>query len=162
MFFSPTPASLPARTRTIDILHPLVRDGVALYLAAWQAHLNVTGPSAGPLHETFKGLYELVFTIVDDGAERIRALGGAVDLLSVLGTRPALAGSPVEAPVTDGLALCRVLAPMVKAYGAALDAAFRAVEHDMTADGDYLQGALRDLEKLGWMIAMHVPDLPPE
>lgn len=160
MFFSPTPASLPSRARTIDLLRPIVRDGVILYLAAWQAHLNVTGPSAGELHGLFKSLYGTVFSITDDVAERIRTLGGTVDLLSVLSTR-VQTGDKVE-PVTDGLALCRLLAPMVRSLARGMDAAFRSVEEDMTADGDVLQGAIRGLEKLGWMLAMHVPDLPAE
>jgi hypothetical protein len=97
MMFSPDPSPSAARAQTIALLTPLFRDGVALYLAAWQANLNVTGPSAGPLHDLFGEVYVALFGLADHLAESIRALGGTVDVLGSVTPRSGV-GAPAGAP----------------------------------------------------------------
>jgi starvation-inducible DNA-binding protein len=60
----------------------------SFYLKAHQFHWNVTGPLFLQSHELFGKIYEEVYGVVDDFAEKIRALGtympGSYTRLSVL------------------------------------------------------------------------------
>jgi starvation-inducible DNA-binding protein len=57
------------------VLAQLLADEVSLYIATRGAHWNVVGPSFGALHGFFEGQYEALDEILDDVAERMRALG---------------------------------------------------------------------------------------
>ncbi len=56
-------------------LNILLCNEYALYTKTLKYHWNVEGPLFGPLHELFKVQYEQLLDIVDDVAERVRALG---------------------------------------------------------------------------------------
>jgi starvation-inducible DNA-binding protein len=60
----------------------------SFYLKAHQFHWNVTGPLFLQSHDLFGKIYEEVYGVVDDFAEKIRALGtfmpGSYTRLSVL------------------------------------------------------------------------------
>lgn len=56
------------------VLNTLLSDEYVLYTKTLKYHWNVVGQNFGPLHAFFKEQYEALFNIVDDVAERARAL----------------------------------------------------------------------------------------
>jgi starvation-inducible DNA-binding protein len=161
-FASPTSMPDAARSTAAAALQPLVTSGVALSLAAQHAHWNVKGPSAGPLHALFGELYGALTGYTDKFAERIATLGGTPNGLEVVGASPAamLSAFLKDTASQDGLAYCRALVPMVRAYVEQADLAFNAMtEARMTADANALQDVVETAEKIGWKVAVHVPDL---
>src|SRR3990172_5548114 len=59
-----------------QILNTLLADEYLLYTKTRNYHWNVTGPQFHDLHKFFEDQYEALDDVVDDVAERIRALGG--------------------------------------------------------------------------------------
>lgn len=53
----------------------LLADSYTLYLKTQNFHWNVTGPNFQSLHAMFEGQYQELAQVVDEIAERIRALG---------------------------------------------------------------------------------------
>lgn len=67
--------SLEQRTAAGKILNSVLATEYALYIATRGAHWNVVGPSFFELHKFFQQQYEDIDNIIDDVAERARALG---------------------------------------------------------------------------------------
>jgi starvation-inducible DNA-binding protein len=61
---------------SISILNQLLADEFTLYLKTRNYHWNVTGKQFHDLHKFFEGLYEDLDEIIDEVAERTRALDG--------------------------------------------------------------------------------------
>lgn len=64
------------RGGVIDLLNKILADEFVLYTKTRKFHWNVISPSFSELHTFFGDQYDKLNTIVDDVAERIRALGG--------------------------------------------------------------------------------------
>ena len=64
------------RQPVIDILNILLADEVLLYIKTRNYHWNVEGPDFSETHKFFEAQYEQLDEIMDDVAERARALGG--------------------------------------------------------------------------------------
>lgn len=62
------------RKQSAAALNTLLANEYVLYVKTLNYHWNVKGPLFGPLHELFKGQYEALEKIIDDVAERARAL----------------------------------------------------------------------------------------
>jgi starvation-inducible DNA-binding protein len=70
-----TGLSAEIRQKVATILNKLLSDEYVLYTKTLKFHWNVTGIVFHDFHAAFKEQYEKLFTIVDDIAERARALG---------------------------------------------------------------------------------------
>lgn len=57
-------------------LNTVLNEELSLYLQTWNAHWNVEGPDFAALHDLFQRQYEDLGGLIDETAERIRALGG--------------------------------------------------------------------------------------
>lgn len=159
-FFSPVPLPEDVRERGVAVAQPVVDSGVALALVAQHAHWNVKGPSFGPLHALFGDLYDLASEVTDLLAERIVVLGGVANGLAVFGASPRVAAG--AAGVSDGLAFCRMLAELALSYTAqAYPAVALLNQTGLIVDGNVYQDVLAKIEKVGWMLAAHVPDFKP-
>jgi starvation-inducible DNA-binding protein len=64
------------RGAVTQILNRLLADEYLLYTKTRNYHWNVLGPQFNDLHKFFEAQYEALNEIVDDVAERARALGG--------------------------------------------------------------------------------------
>jgi starvation-inducible DNA-binding protein len=64
------------RTRVVEAMQRLLADEIALYLKTRNFHWNVEGPNFFQLHTLFQSQYEQIDVVMDDVAERIRAIGG--------------------------------------------------------------------------------------
>jgi len=64
------------RAAVVAILNTVLADEFVLYTKSRRFHWNVEGPNFSELHELFQKQYEQLEEIVDQVAERARALGG--------------------------------------------------------------------------------------
>src|SRR5919108_1621840 len=64
------------REGVVAILNALLADEYVLYTKTRNYHWNVVGPRFNDLHKFFEAQYSALNDIVDDVAERARALGG--------------------------------------------------------------------------------------
>src|SRR5438105_15750874 len=64
------------RDGVVKLLTPLLADEYVLYTKTRNYHWNVVGPQFNDLHKFFEAQYEELDDVVDEVAERARALGG--------------------------------------------------------------------------------------
>src|SRR6266850_6477182 len=64
------------RDSIVKILNAILADEYVLYTKTRNYHWNVVGPQFNDLHKFFEGQYEELNDIVDEVAERARAIGG--------------------------------------------------------------------------------------
>src|SRR5918998_800807 len=64
------------RAGVVKILNTLLSDEYLLYTKTRNYHWNVTGPQFNDLHKFFEAQYEALDEVIDEVAERARALGG--------------------------------------------------------------------------------------
>ena len=62
--------------KTTNILNEILSDEFVLQMKTLNYHWNVTGPLFAVNHKTFGDQYKELTVIIDDVAERIRAIGG--------------------------------------------------------------------------------------
>ncbi len=80
-------------SKTSQILNEVLTSELALYLKTWNYHWNVEGPQFPALHGLFESQYVELRNLIDEVAERIRALGGVPATkvsLSIEGLTPTL------------------------------------------------------------------------
>ncbi len=141
------------RKGVVEILNTLLADEYLLYTRTRNYHWNVVGRQFNDLHKFFEAQYEAIDTIIDDVAERARALDG-----------------PAAGTMTDFLKSTR-LKETPGRYPAALDmvadlladhqSIIRSLRVDLeTAGGkyqdagtnDFLTGIMEQHEKMAWML----------
>ena len=64
------------RDGVLRLLTALLADEYVLYTKTRNYHWNVVGPQFNDLHKFFETQYEALDEVIDDVAERARALGG--------------------------------------------------------------------------------------
>ena len=145
------------RDAVVKLLNTLLADEFVLYTKSRCFHWNVEGPDFSELHELFEKHYEQLGGIVDDVAERTRALGGVA------------AGS-----LEEYLKLARLKEQSGKHYDArgmttALlndhEALIRSLrkdletcsnEHGDEGTTDFLTGLMQSHEKTAWMLRAYL------
>lgn len=142
-----------ARQGVCDLLNRLLADENILYMKTRNYHWNVVGPHFHPLHLLFEEHYQLLDTIIDEMAERVRQLGGrALGTLAEYTQFTRLAEDPGEVPpahemvanlVADHEAIIRQLAEGVDRT----DREF----HDM-ATNNFLAELMERHGKMAWML----------
>jgi starvation-inducible DNA-binding protein len=140
------------RAKLSRMLCTLLADEVLLYTKTRNYHWNVRGPHFNDLHKLFDAQYAELNGVVDEIAERIRALGfpapGTLAEFSRLARLKEKAGDDPDAPLMlenllhDHEAVCRNLREDVEA----------AEGHGDPATADFLTGLLEGHEKTAWML----------
>ena len=141
------------RGRIVDILNRLLADEFVLYVKTRSFHWNVQGPNFSELHKFFESQYESLDEVIDEVAERSRALGGTA------------AGSLKEfsglATLPEGLVDFRKPAALLGALLADHEQVIRGLRKDVglvndelgdVGTGDFLTGLLEQHEKMAWML----------
>jgi starvation-inducible DNA-binding protein len=141
------------RQRVIAILNTLLADEFLLYTKTRNYHWNVTGPQFNDLHKFFEAQYEALDDVIDEVAERVRALGGrAFGTLEEfrasarLGEKPGtvpLARDMLAGLLADHEALTRTLREDIDAV---------TDRHRDVGTADFLTGLLEQQEKAAWML----------
>jgi starvation-inducible DNA-binding protein len=145
------------RQAVVAILNTVLADEFVLYLKSRRFHWNVEAPNFSELHDLFQKHYEQLGEIIDDVAERARALDGVA------------AGS-----LEEYLKLTRVEEVAGKSYDArgmiaALlddnenlirnlrrDLGICGNEHGDEGTMDFLTGLMQVHEKMAWMLRAHL------
>ena len=141
------------RQAVVKILNSLLADEYVLYTKTRNYHWNVVGPQFNDLHKFFEAQYEELDDIVDDVAERSRALGGnAVATLAEFAQVSRLKEHPGQYPTADAM-----LANLLADHEAVIQSlrSDLATAMDKYADAgtsDFLTGLMEKHEKMAWML----------
>lgn len=145
------------RKAVVEILNRLLADEVVLYIKTRNFHWNVEGPNFSELHKFFESQYEALDEILDDVAERARALGGrATGSLAAYVKSTSLheddgkAGSAkamITALLGDHEAIVRRLRK---------ESAVVGEKHNDAGTEDFLVGLIEQHEKMAWMLRAHL------
>jgi starvation-inducible DNA-binding protein len=141
------------------MLTTLLADEYLLYTKTRNYHWNVVGPQFNDLHKFLETQYEELEDIVDDVAERIRALGGkAIGTLAEFLKHTRLKESPGEYPQAS-----EMLAHLRADHEATIRQLRVDLEtcadryHDMGTN-DFLTGLMERHEKMAWMLRSFLAD----
>jgi starvation-inducible DNA-binding protein len=141
------------RQAVVDLLNTLLADEYLLYTKTRNYHWNVVGPQFNDLHKFFEAQYEALDGIIDEVAERARAVGGnAIGTLAELAKRARLTEKPGEYPDAATM-LSRLLADhesMARTLRADLVTALD--KHGDAGTSDFLTGLMEQHEKMAWML----------
>jgi len=145
------------RNGSIDVLNTLLADEFVLYTKTRNYHWNVTGPDFSELHKFFEAEYEELETIMDDVAERARALGGnAVATLKEYTKLTRLDEFQGDYPGAE-----KMIANLVSDH----EAVIRVLRTDLEACAnkfgdmgtcDFLTGLMEQHEKMAWMLRSYL------
>jgi len=149
------------RESVVKILNTLLSDEYVLYTKTRNFHWNVVGPQFHEFHKFFEGQYEEIDAIIDEVAERARALGGLAsgslgEFLdqSRLKEQPAKAMSAktmVSSLLSDHEAIIQSLRKDLEISG--------DKHHDMGTN-DFLTGLMEQHEKMAWMLRATMEQRP--
>ncbi len=143
-----------ARERVIHVLQHLLADEITLYLKTRNFHWNVNGPEFYQLHKLFEAQYEQLDAVMDNVAERIRALGGyaagSMKEFLELTDIPEVTGAHASDPearmeyllLEDHEQVIRELRTMVDTLDEWGDAGTQ----------DFVTGVMETHEKMAWML----------
>ena len=135
------------------ILNTLLSDEYVLYTKTRKFHWNVEGPLFHDLHKFFESQYEELNEVVDEVAERARALGGiSFGTLAEFSKHARLKESPGKNPVASAM-----IADLLWDHEALIQTLRSDLETcanqcgDM-GTGDFLTGLMEKHEKMAWML----------
>ncbi len=141
------------RAGVVEILNTLLADEFVLYTKTRNYHWNVTGPQFHELHQFFEEQYEALSDIVDEVAERIRALGGeALGTLAEFLKRTRLKEHPGKYPSARAM-----LENLLNDH----ETIIRCVREDLETcaekyrdmgTNDFLTELMQRHEKMAWML----------
>ncbi len=135
------------------ILRRVLADTYVLYTKTRNYHWNVTGVHFQSLHDMFEEQYTALETVIDDTAERIRAIGPyAIGTLEEFSEFTTLSEHPGVYP--DALTMVRNLLAdheqIIRQLRADVDAC--AEQHNDQGTADFLTGLMEQHEKTAWML----------
>jgi len=136
-----------------EILDTLLADEYLLYTKTRNFHWNVVGPQFNDLHKFFEGQYEALDDIVDEVAERVRALGGrSVATLAEFSRLARLAERPGERPAARGMIGALLADHETLVRNLRSDLVTCADKHGDIGTNDFLTGLMEKHEKMAWML----------
>ncbi|MCW3127923.1 MAG: Ferritin Dps family protein [Bacteroidetes bacterium] len=138
------------------LLNTLLADEYVLYTKTRNYHWNVTGASFMELHKLFESQYEQLDTIIDDTAERSRALGHYA--LGSLKQFIAITRLVEEEPATDSKMMLQNLLNDHETIIRVLrsDITTTADKYKDAGTSDFLTGLMEQHEKMAWFIRAHL------
>lgn len=140
----------------IRVLETLIANEMVLFIKAKNYHWNVVGVHFKPLHEFFDEIAGSTQDIIDETAERIRALGAFVPAgLALFASQTSL-----QEEQKTGLKAEKMVENILKDYELIISSLKEGIEIaddlDDVATEDMLTGFLRDHEKTAWMLRSHL------
>ena len=143
--------------QVVKILSRVLADEFVLYTKTRGYHWNVVGPQFNDLHKFFEAQYTELNVVVDDVAERARALGGPAagtlaefTKLARLGEHPGKslsANAMVAALLADHEAIIQTLRKDLETC---------ASKHGDQGTSDFLTGLMEQHEKMAWMLRAYL------
>jgi len=145
------------REGVVALLNTLLADEYLLYTKTRNYHWNVVGPQFHDLHKFFEEQYNALNEIVDEVAERARALGG-----KALGTMAEfLKHSRLNEQVAHYPDARDMIANLLADHEAIIQRLRVDLEtcsetyHDMGTN-DFLTGLMEQHEKMAWMLRAYL------
>jgi starvation-inducible DNA-binding protein len=141
------------REAVVVLLNTALADEYLLYTKTRNYHWNVVGPQFNDLHKFFEAQYNALNDIVDDVAERARALGG-----NALGTMTEFLKSTRLQEESGYYPEARLmLANLLDDHEALIrhlriDLETCANQYHDTGTNDFLTGLMEQHEKMAWML----------
>ena len=145
------------RKPVIEILNRLLADEVALYVKTRNFHWNVEGPDFSELHKFFEEQYEQLDEIMDEVAERARALDGYAtgslgEFAAATRLKEAKGGRiPAKEMLAQLLADHQTLIRNLRT-----EAAEVGDKHGDAGTEDFLVGLMEQHEKMSWMLRAYL------
>ena len=141
-----------SRKAVSKILNTLLADEYVLYTKTRNFHWNVTGPQFNDLHKFFEAQYETLNEIVDDVAERSRALGErALGSLAEFLKVARLKEESREVLNAEGMLTQLLAGHETIIRNLRLDLKSCESHGDMGTN-DFLTGLMEKHEKMAWML----------
>ena len=141
------------RASVVKILNALLADEYVLYTKTRNYHWNVVGRQFNDLHKFFAAQYDEIDDVIDEVAERARALGGhTVATLVEFQEAARLKEHPGQYPGADEM-LDNLLTDhetIIRELRADGDAA--ASKYHDAGTNDFLIGLMEKHEKMAWML----------
>jgi thiopurine S-methyltransferase len=142
------------RNEIVGILKKALADTFVLFAKTKYYHWNVRGRYFTPLHELFDNQAGQLSEMMDDTAERIRALGH----LSIGTLKDYLANTQLSEDSTGDISDSQMIANLLADH----ETVIRSLRHavNQTAElgdagtSDFLTGAMATHEKMAWMLRM--------
>jgi len=137
----------------VKALTALLADEYVLYTKTRNYHWNVVGPHFSDLHKFFESQYEELDDIVDEVAERARAVGGhAIGTLQEFTQHARVKERPAHYPasremVADLLGDHETIIRQLRE-----DVQMTAEKYHDMGTSDFLTGILEQHEKMVWML----------
>lgn len=146
-----TQAPFEASQALADALQQVLADQVDLHLQAKQAHWNLVGPGFREIHLQLDEITEAAREFADTIAERVRALGHAVDgRAATVAKSSSLPDFPEgEQTVEDTVAL---IEERIAASGKTIREIHDEVDDEDPTSADLLHEILHLSEKQAWML----------
>lgn len=137
-------------------LQKLLANEYVLYTKTLKYHWNVEGKFFGPLHELFNKQYEQLLVVVDNVAERVRALGfKPMATLQEFSAETTLSEDPGVNP--DDMGMIRNLLTDHEAIIRQLrDIIDMSAEINDMGTNNFLCGIIEQHEKTAWMLRSHL------
>jgi starvation-inducible DNA-binding protein len=133
--------------------HPNLDKSDLLYTKTRNYHWNVVGPQFNDLHKFFEAQYEELDDIVDETAERARALGGnALGTLTEFAQRSRLKEQPGKYPDAKGMLAALLADHETVIRNLRTDADATLDKHGDAGTNDFLVGLMEKHEKMAWML----------
>jgi starvation-inducible DNA-binding protein len=139
------------------LLNTLLADEYVLYTKTRNAHWNIQGQNFIELHKFFESQYDSLDIIIDDVAERVRALGHyalgslkdfiAMTRLSEHNRDFTNYNHIIQTLLEDHEALIRSLRKDISAV---------IEEHRDLGTADFMTGLMEQHEKMSWMLRAHL------
>jgi starvation-inducible DNA-binding protein len=149
------------REEVIKILNALLSDEYLLYTQTRKYHWNVFGAHFNDLHKFFQGQYEELDDVVDDVAERTRALGGvAYGTMEEFLKHTRLNEEPGENPESPKMVenLLKQHEHVIKNLRNDLEAC--ATRYLDAGTSDFLTQLMEKHEKMAWMLRAAISNKP--
>lgn len=144
------------RSAMVKHLEILLANEYILYTKTLKFHWNVEGPHFGALHAFFQKQYEQLLTIIDDVAERMRALDHvSTGTLTEFLQQTTLTELPGENPKDLEMIALLLHDHEVIIRQVRKDADI-ATQHQDTGTNNFLAELLETHEKMAWMLRAHI------
>lgn len=141
------------RQSLVELLNEVLSDEYVLYTKLRNYHWNVGGLTFSEFHKLFEAQYEEIDQVIDDTAERVRALGGkALGTLKEFLQKATLKEHPGTHP-----SLKEMLQDLLEDHET-LIRKLRQGESDAaekfgdSGTSDFLTGLMKQHEKMAWML----------
>ncbi len=151
------------RSKVAKILNTTLADEYTLYTKTLNFHWNVYGPAFDQFHKFFERQYLELFEIIDEVAERVRALGyRSLGCMSEFNKHSRLKEAP-EGVVPIDLDMVKHLLEdhesLIKFLRIDLE---KSVDYNDAGTNNFLTDTLEKHEKMAWMLRAFIEKKSPE